>query len=416
MSRLAAAAIAVTTVVVTAGAARAQSTRYPPPPRDPDAEADAHSAFWEAASQPGLARYRDLVRQAVRLIEQRDPDPVAQAESLLVEATGMVPDRPAGWWYLGVAREAREDWAGCSDAYLAAWKLDRDFVGTPPLRADASLDLALGVCLARAGRLEDARHHLQDLTRTGRADAEVLLRLGEVDMALGRLADAVDVLGRAAEDATISADVHWALAVAYDRARRGTQAEDELAIALRLDPTLTRVAAPRVPYLSEAELYYYQGLAATAAGVPERALVYFRQFEVLAAKSPWRSRADQHIADLAATDWSARLTMRGTARVDAGRARAALHAGWPRLEACVHHRPGLLVMVRITELGTQAGALVRGTAQAGARATAYTSFGVDDDQLAKTLACIESAAATLKLPRPLQRYGFTTLSFPVVAD
>ena len=175
-------------------------------------------------------------------------------------------------------------------------------------------------------------------------------------------------------------------------------------------------SSPAVPYLSDAELYYYEGLAAAAAAVPERALVYFRQFEALAPKSPWTARADQHLADLAATDWSSRLELRGTARVDPAKARAALRAGWPRLEACVHGHPGLLIMVRVTELGAESGPQVRTSISGGTRATAYTTFGIDDDQLARALSCVEAAAARLALPRPVQRYGFATLNFPVVAD
>ena len=43
----------------------------------------------------------------------------------------------------------------------------------------------------------------------------------------------------AAEDAAISADVHWAMAVAFDRARKDADADRELETALRLDPTRT---------------------------------------------------------------------------------------------------------------------------------------------------------------------------------
>ncbi len=413
--RRASAALLAAALVLTAHAARAQSTRYPPPPPDPDADADTRSSFWDAAIEPGLAHYRELVDHARRLIEQRDPEPLAQAIELLAEATKLEPDRAEGWWYLGVAREAREDWKGCADAYEAAWRIDPAIDVRPALRARPQIDHALGVCLARAGRLDDARRHLQRLAQSSDADSEVRLRLGEVYMGLGRLADAVESIDRAAEDAAISPDVHWALAVAYDRARRDADAEDELETALRLDPSLTRVASPGIPYLTPAEGFYYQGLAAKTAGVPERAVVYLRQFEALAPGSPWKARADQHLADLAQTDWPARLDLQGNASIDRAKATAALRAGWPALAACAKGHPGLLAQVTVVVLGPSASGPVVGAPPPGVRAAAYAAYGENDDALAKALSCIEDAASKLVLPRPTTPNGFARIAFPVVA-
>jgi tetratricopeptide (TPR) repeat protein len=416
MSRALVIAAVAVALVAGAGAARAQSPRYPAPPGDPDAAAEAHSSFWEAAMEPGLVRYRQLVDQARRAIETRDLEPIAQAAELLGDATRLAPGRAEGWWYLGVAREAREDWAGCAAAYQEAWKIDPALAIRPALRARPELDHALGVCLARAGRLDDARAHLARLAQAGDADSEVWLRLGEVYMGLGRLADAIDVIGRAADDAAISPDVAWALAIALDRARRDADAEEQLATALRLDPSLTRVAAPAVPYLSEAEGFYYQGVAAQAAQQPERAIVYLRQFAAQAPTSPWRARAEQHLADLAQTDWPARLELLGAGAIDRGKAVAALRAGWSRIAACAHGHPGVLIRVNVVVLGpTPLGRERMSGPAPGTRATALTAFGDTDESLAKVLSCVEDGAGALAFPRPKEPNVFARISFPVVS-
>ncbi|HTJ46769.1 MAG TPA: tetratricopeptide repeat protein [Kofleriaceae bacterium] len=406
---------ALLVLVASAGTAHAQSARYPAPPPDPDADAEAQSDFWDAALEPGLARFRELVDQARRMIETRDRDPMRQAADLLAEAVKLAPDRADGWWYLGVAREGVFDWPGCADAYEHAWKLDPQLVARPPLRNRAQLDHALGVCLARAGRLDDARAHLARLAQSGDADSEIWLRLGEVYMALGRLGDAEDAIGRAAEDASISPDVHWALAVAYDRARKDADAEDEMETALRLDPSLTRVMSPAVPYLDDAEGFYYEGLAAIAASQPERAVVDFRRFATLAPKSPWKARADQHLVDLGTTDWPMRMEIAGNAAIDRKKAFAALAKGWPQIQACAAGHPGLLARVSITMLGPSAAGPVVGAPPPGTRANAILAFDEDDAALEKALSCIEDQAGRLALPKPTQPNGFARLVFPVVA-
>jgi tetratricopeptide (TPR) repeat protein len=408
-------ALAIAATALAAGAARAQSTRYAPPPADPDADAETRSAFWEAALEPGLDQYRHQLDQARRLIEQRDSDPIQQAIDLLAQATASQPDRAEGWWYLGVAHEAREEWQACADAYGKARAIDPAFVPHPPLRARPELDHALGVCLARAGHLEDARAHLARLAESGVAEPEVWLRLGEVYMGLGRLADAIDALDRASQEAAISPDVHWALAIAYDRARRDADAEEELATALRLDPQLASVASPVVPYLSEAEGFYYQGVAAQAAEQPERAIVDLRRFLALAPASPWKARAEQHLADLAATDWAARIEMVGNGSIDLPKAQAAVRAGLPRVRACAAGHPGLLVRVSITVAGPTGGGPVVGAPPPGTRATALLALGEEDDGVTKALSCIEEAASRITLARPTLPNSFTRIQFPVVA-
>ena len=247
-------AIAGALAAMTAPAA-AQSRRYPPPPADPDADAEGRSDFWDRAIAPGLDHYRERVDRARRHIEARSPDHLAAAEQLLVEATAILPREVLGQWYLGVAAELRGKWPECAAAYRRVWQLDPSFTPPDGLRGRGPLGHALGVCLARAGELAEAAHHLERLTRLDDASADVLLRLGEVYLAMGRLSEAIEVLERASDLATTAADVHWALAVAYDRSRRPAEAARVAQTALTLDGALVRVSAPVIPYVPGEDMH-----------------------------------------------------------------------------------------------------------------------------------------------------------------
>ena len=64
------------------------------------------------------------------------------------------------------------------------------------------------------------------------------MRLGEVRIALGKLDEAEDALTAALEARDgIEGTIHWLLALAYDRARKSTLADDE---AHRGDQRATR--------------------------------------------------------------------------------------------------------------------------------------------------------------------------------
>jgi tetratricopeptide (TPR) repeat protein len=413
------AAVVAAIALAIASDASAQSTRYPPPAPDPDAEAEAKSDFWDRATLPGIDRYREKVDRARRLIEARSSDHLQTAEQLLVEANALLPRRTEALWYLGVAQELRGRWMECAASYRRVWQLEPDFAPPDTLRGRGPLGHALGICLARAGELAEAATHLERLTRVADASADVLLRLGEVYLAMGRLGEAIEVLERASDLATTAADVHWTLAVAYDRARRPADAARVAQLALTLDSALVRVSAPVLPYVPSEDLHYFVAFAHDAKDEPERAILYFREFVRVAPKGPWRQRAVEHLSALEAADLSSRTTVQGTAPVDRKAVVAVVRAGAGALGRCVTAVPGALLYARIVQVGprsaTRAGELRLASAQPGVRANVFAAFGADDEAVTAAAACVEREAAKLRFPRPTATDAWSSISFPVIA-
>lgn len=413
------AALVAAIALAIASDAHAQSTRYPPPAPDPDAEAEARSDFWDRAVAPGIDRYREKVDRARRLIEARSSDHLQTAEQLLVEATALLPRRTEALWYLGVAQELRGRWMECAASYRRVWQIAPDFAPPDTLRGRGPLGHALGICLARAGELAEAATQLERLTRVADASADVLLRLGEVYLAMGRLGEAIEVLERASDLATTAADVHWTLAVAYDRARRPADAARVAQLALTLDSALVRVSAPVMPYVPSEDLHYFVAFAHDAKDEPERAILYFREFVRVAPKGPWRQRAIEHLSALEAADLSSRTIVQGTAPVDRKAVVSVVRGGAGALGRCVTAVPGALLYARIVQVGprsaTRAGELRLASAQPGVRANVFAAFGADDEAVTAAAACVEREAARLRFPRPTATDAWSSISFPVIA-
>jgi len=403
-------------VLALAAPAAAQSSRYPPSPPDPDAEAEARSDFWDRAVSPGLDRFRELVDRARRLIESRSPEHLIAAEHLLVEATTLLPDRAEGHWLLGVDRELRHQWSGCAASYRRVWELEPGYTPRDGVRVLGSLGHALGVCLARAGDLAEAAQHLERLTRLDDARPEVLLRLGEVYMAMGRLADAIEVLERA-HGLARSYDVEWARAVAYDRARRPADAARAAGDAIAADRHW-QVASPGIPYAPAGDLYFYLGVATEAKGEPEKALLYFRAYVLAAPSSPWRPRAVEHLDALEELDLSERVTIE-PATADLRGATAAVRAAQAAFGRCVQQSPGMLAYVRITQVAARpparAGELRINPPTPGVRASVFAAFATPDQEVEEAVGCLEREAGRLHLPRPSGSDRWSTVTFPVIA-
>ena len=304
----------VLAVVAAAAPARAQSRRYPAAPIDRD---DAsHSRLWDRALDPKRGPYDELVARAKRQLgDHPTPDQAKAAIEGAARAIALAADRPDAYVVRGEAELAIAAWPGCADDLAAA----ADRASARP--ADAPTDLAwnaarareLGICQARAGRYADAERTLA-ATTSASAQGELLMRLGEVRIAMGKLDEAIDALHAASEqvDRAQQAMIDWLLALAYDRARRP---EDSDAAAQRAsqsdrDHNYSLLENPQLPFLGAGEKEYLLGLAYRSDRAPggafkrvEHALLYFRRFLALApADSPWRRRAEEHARELAAVE------------------------------------------------------------------------------------------------------------------
>lgn len=412
---------AVVAILVLAPAiAHAQSTRYPPPEPDLDEETDSYSDFWENAIEPGRDVYDDLVARAAKLIGRRSEESRRAAIELLDQATAVLPDHAPAWAWLGYAHEADGDFVACRDALERAWAIDPTWAG-----AARPMGLALGSCRARAGDLDGATEVLERLVAAGDVRVETLWRLGEVDIATGRLDDAQTVLGVALDQSPADpfyANAAWTMAVAADRARVPDTTRAAAEIALRMDPERVRAAEPPGGFLPASEAAYYQGLAAETAGLPERALLHFRRYVADEVEGPWVERAREHVRaskDLAPSD---RVEQVGTEKVDVTKAAAVIAKVEPQLRACVKATPNLLAQLNVTVHGPAVAPPAPGAPArrptvlpgAGAHAVALDSYEPDPAAVRDALACLDKVAGGLALPAPKTPGTWVTVTAPVI--
>ena len=398
------------------GPARAQSERYPPPPVDIDERAAASSSFWERVLQPRDRSYELRIAAARAQLEQ--PHAADEALAHLEVAVGLAPDQPEGHWLRGVAAERVRRWDVCAASYARVLAIDPAY--TPPLvprGRDASwaLDAGLGVCLAQAGDYEGALIPFKRITSRGVAGAvEIHAYLAETYMALGRLAEAIDVLTRVTRQQASTARIEHALAAAYERRQMPDRAREHLRAALRLGP-LGLLDAPDQVFIPAEESLYYLGLAQVEHGEPERALLYFRHYLHAHEDGPWRRRAGQHAERLArGLRGPEAITVTNPGSVDPTAVRAAVARAEAGLQACVRPLPDVLFTVRLTRLQDSD---ARGRGALGVETQVVQSLpGVAEEAVAEAQRCLEVATQSIALPRSRGQAGnYMMVSFPVIA-
>jgi tetratricopeptide (TPR) repeat protein len=407
-------------VIVVAFAATpvwAQSKRYPPQPADKDLEREQHSNLWTEALTPNSKSYEDLVRQAKQLLDGHAKDQIPTAIALLDQAAKLMPNEPDAYVMRGEAYLAVKpaDWTRCADDLAKA-----DAKLPSAVAERAVLRRELGVCQARANRLAEAEHTLQRAVSTGPANAELWLRLGEVRIAMGKLDEAVVALNASLDlnDGGWTAMAHWLLAVAYDRKRQPSDADDEIGKALNFDHELHLIEFPSYPLLGAGEAEYVKGLA-WRTGRPEWALMYFRRFLQLAPDSPWRRRAEEHYRDLAATDFPlAIMRETGSALLDLDAARGAAKKVMPAMRACMKALPYAVFQVVVTKTGARSVSHDRlGLGMPPAGVNIYQSMFFEGSASDREAAqrCLEAAADKLAMPTPKDHDTWYKASFYVVS-
>ncbi|MBK9031393.1 MAG: hypothetical protein IPL61_08655 [Myxococcales bacterium] len=323
------------------------------PPADPDLAAETRSGFWDEATAPGTHARATRIADAVRALRLTSAD-LAAVERDLELLAAAAPDVADAWGYLAITAERRRHWATCARAYQRAYAL------APAWRPEALIDLrtssknplvrapalSLALCQSRSDDLVGARATVDAAIARGEVGSELYLRAGEVALAQGRLTDAIDALGRSREQGAA-----WLQVMALDRARRDAEAQTAAERAAKDDPLAARAASGTIPLTPASDADYLLGIAARYRDQPDYAIVYLRRYLGAApAASPWRARAEDHIA--IATADSARAQAAVQASSGDGPAqdplRAAVDLRAADLAACMRAVPTGLAEVRIT--------------------------------------------------------------------
>ncbi len=348
--------VALLLVVTLAAPASAQSKKYPAEPVDKDQELADRSRLWENATNPSSEPYLDLVIDAKQAISDRTDDQLRFAVDKLDQAIALLPDEPDAYALRGSAYMDLKQWERCTaDLQKAAAKAKTEDV--PDRKLATEQRRKLGLCQARSGKLADAERTLSEAAATGTGTGEMLMRLGEVRIAMGKLEEAIAALTASLEasDAPSHALTRWLLAAAYDRARRPADAINAAKEAAKLDARFMPLRSPTIPLLGVGELEYMLGLAweSNDPPRPEYALVYFRKFLRLAPDSPWRKRAEDHLRELKTTVLPESIERKpgGAATVDLDAARAIVRKQMPAMRACLAKVPNQAIEVKITRSG-----------------------------------------------------------------
>lgn len=460
------AALVAAIAAVAVAPAHGQSRRYPAPVVDPDDAAEHASGFWAGVADPVLARYDGLVKDALLTVrgDRR------RAIELLREAAALRPERVDAWGYLGLVTDQVRDFPGCAEGYGRAaaiaprWRPDPTVAPArgigAALASGRPLTIAHAICRSRAGDVAGAIAALEAVVARGEAMPELWLRLGEAYLAAGRVDDAASALAEAIAVASgRDAEALWLLAVAHDRARRTSLAEAAARDAQRFDGgAVNATSTNRPPPIAPGDREYLLGVAALTPPVreppepikPEWALIYFRRYLAVApATSPWRARAAEHVAAVAALDLAARLTITGGGFGDRAAVERAVRARLPALRACLAATPTTLIELRVTALGPTGGPPPRPARvptvrpPASGRGPTVTvrpirvGAGRDDrppdgeapgvsahpvisferptgDTVEEAAACVEKAAASLVLPRP-PAGSWATVRIPIAS-
>lgn len=412
-------------LLLLSGTALAQSKRYPAPPKDVDQEAESHSHLWESALDPERKPYEELVRDARRLLDDSSrpqKDQAAAALPKLDEAVAHLPKDYRAHALRGRAYLILGQFAKCA----ADLELADDADLQDPTERDA-VELALGICEGRAGKLADAERTLLHAVAVA-PHGEQWMRLGEVRIALGKLDEAVDSLTAALEARDgVEATIHWLLALAYDRARKSSLADDEARIALNRDPTFTLIQNPAYPWLRPGELEYMMGIARRTSAnqdrdaTPEIALLYFRRFLRIAGDSPWRRRAEEHVKELAALPFPLSLprTAQSTALVDTVAYVPIVQRAMPALRACVAKLPGEAFTVTIVRSAPHETSAAK-PHYAVPASSVKVAPSVELEPIAQeaeeaAVRCLAPIAERIALPQPKERDTYYQVSFTVVA-
>lgn len=401
--------------------ALAQSKKYPPVPPDKELEEEQRSDLWESTLEPGLRPYRELVRDAKRLLDSGRDDDRELALEKLEAAIQRMPNEPDAYQLRGELYLHQREWARCADDLGRAEDHDK----SDDLAARTRRRIDLASCLARAGRLAEAETTLLRASASASNDrGELWMRLGEVRIAMGKLDEAIDALSASLDADSANALTRWFLMAAYDRARRPSEALEHAQIARRYDGQRSYIEDPALPLLGTAEAEYLTGLAYRyAMPTPEYALLYFRRYVQLAGNSPWKRRAQEHVRELSATKWPARqtITSSGTAAVDIDALHPSLVRPVAAMRQCLARLPQTAFQVNVRRVGPRTPETVRDRPiyrlpTPPKPATHLLSLdGAPKAELDEATRCLEKHVDKLRLPSPKERDTYYTLSFVVIS-
>lgn len=253
--------------------------------------------IWDAAREPQLKRYCDLIARAQARLEQ---SPAAARDAAAV-ADRILPDHAAPWVVIGRANVVLRRWDDALTAFERARKLDPRSVEEPAALHD------LAVAQRQAGKLPDAIETYRVLVPRlalvpgVRDRASILLEAAALVSTLGNdgLREAVSLLteARAQPASPLDADVLAMLALTLDRTGAVEQASEvtRMLSARGLQLPVPEGESGSYAYLADPN----DGVAMYALSIerqePKKAVEWWERFVSRTKSDRWRDHARRHV-------------------------------------------------------------------------------------------------------------------------
>jgi len=257
----------------------------------------APSSPWEDVAHPNRARCTQLVDEAEKLAQQRQPRAATQLARVAVR---LCPSDRL------VLQSAGELLLSAHEYADARRNLERARVlaeTSPATRErERSLAFVLGFAREVTGDVDGAIDEHRRLEAMGGLPTPnqylVHYDLGDELMATGRLSEAIDEYRRASLLAPPNKPiVRLALAVALDRDEQIDQARAQIAAAVAFDPELRSLSSEEYVFVPPADVYYYRAVALYERGATAEARFNLRTFLSELPSSPYAARARERLAE-----------------------------------------------------------------------------------------------------------------------
>jgi len=237
-----------------------------------------HLKLWDRVLYKRYERAQKLAKQAK---QHASRGRYSQAVALLRRAIRIRPYAASLWFNLGTVYSYSGKYKPCLTALYKARTLN-------PKHQKNLTHFRLGLCLSMSGRISEGVTEYNKVYPS-RWVTSAVLNWNRADnyMALGRLKEAAQHYQSSLRSNPGQRVLHFALAVALDRAGKLRSADRQLKRANRLDPTGGSLNGKDIIWLPSHDHLYYRALRAFSLRRRGEALKWWQEFAAAAPSSPW---------------------------------------------------------------------------------------------------------------------------------
>lgn len=237
-----------------------------------------HLKLWDRVLYKRYERAQKLADQAK---QHSSRGRYKEAEAVLKRAIRIRPYAASLWFNLGTVYLYAGSYKPCLTALNKTRKLN-------PKHKKNLTSFRLGLCLSMSGRINEGLAEYNKVYPSSRVTSAVLnWNRADNYMALGRLKEAAKHYRSSLRSNPGQRVLHFALAVALDRAGKLRSADRQLRRANRLDPTGETINSKDIIWLPSYDHLYYRALRAFSLRRRGEALQWWQKFAAAAPSSPW---------------------------------------------------------------------------------------------------------------------------------